>query len=171
MSSKKAMLKRILEFESIFLNQTESARLKENYNNASDDDAGIKKKYEIITRFNAKRNAANKAGTGTTTSEIETARKSNANVIEITEPLNLRETQKVFKHIKLTFDKSDSENVVNGIAEQATELLDFINTSEQRKIETEEQALAREEQELEEKKKALATKKQALAKAKQSPAK
>jgi thiol:disulfide interchange protein len=136
------MLKYITQFEETFLSDEKvSERLKENYNRSSiNNDAGIKVKYGILTRYNSKKNNGSK-----TDSEKENESEN--------EFFNANEIKKLFKQLKITFDKSNDEKLIKVITEQNSELTEFIATSKVRKLQLKKDELLKLKKEYEQKQK------------------
>jgi hypothetical protein len=153
MATVATMKKYVEENEAMYLeNETVvTAKAKAKYRELRGD--ALKKKYNVITAFKAKLNrttgikAVTEDGTGTT--------EEKQNVIVINELLNNREIKNLFKHLKVTFDKSKNDSVIELITELNKDLTSFIATSEQRKRETMKQELLRQKQEIAEKDKEI----------------
>ncbi|MDR2829205.1 MAG: hypothetical protein LBV48_01235 [Mycoplasmataceae bacterium] len=149
MATNETMLKYIAANEEVFFENEKSERLKTNYREASiDDDKGILKKYGILTRYNSQ-----KKNTTETDSEIHEQRN---------ELLNVSEVKKIFKQLKISFDKLGDEKLKKVIVEQVTDMVEFIETSEERKLEKEEKEILRLKHEYEEREKELQNKRNEL---------
>ncbi|KAA6344050.1 hypothetical protein EZS27_008307 [termite gut metagenome] len=154
MASLETMQKYVTENEAMYLgNETVvTAKAKAKYQELKgDNEETIKKKYNVITAFKAKL----KRKTVVTEDGTETTAEVKQNVIQINELLNNREIKSLFKHLKISFDKSKNDSVIELITELNKDLTSFIATSEQRKIESLEQELLRQKQEIAEKDKEI----------------
>jgi folylpolyglutamate synthase/dihydropteroate synthase len=88
--------------------------------------------------------------------DVETTSEEKENIIIITELLNTKEINRLFKHLKQTLDKSEHDNIISTITELNNDLTSYISTSEKRKQEERKAELLRKKKEIDEELKEIA---------------